>query len=95
MASFTLLSKSSESHLRSRARAHGATAGVRATLPRGTEMSELTLEEGIVLLTAKAAKPATKKNAGKKAASKKTRAKAAAKTGAKKSATQAAKKATT
>ena len=68
---------------------------LRATLPRGTEMSELTLEEGIVLLTAKAAKPATKKNAGKKAASKKTRAKAAAKTGAKKSATQAAKKATT
>ena len=66
---------------------------LRATLPRGTEMSELTLEEGIALLAAKAAKPATKKKAGKKAASKKTRAKAAAKTGAKKSATKAAKKA--
>jgi DNA topoisomerase-1 len=49
---------------------------LRATLPRGTEMSELTLEEGIALLTAKAARPAPKKKAakagGKKAGAKKS-----------------------
>ena len=49
---------------------------LRATLPRSTEMSELTLEEGIALLTAKAARPAPKKKAakagGKKAGAKKS-----------------------
>ena len=65
---------------------------LRATLPRGTEMSELTLEEGIALLAAKAAKPATKKKAPKKSAAKKSTTgkgvakKAAAKKGAKKAA---------
>ena len=43
---------------------------LRATLPRGTEMSELTLEDGLKLLAEKAAKPTTKKKAAKKGAGK-------------------------
>ena len=62
---------------------------LRAPLPRGTDMSELTLEEGLALLAAKAAKPAAKK-AKKKAA--KTAAKTRTKT-AKKAAKKATKKA--
>ena len=61
---------------------------LRATLPRGTEMSELTLEDGLKLLAEKAAKPTTKKKAAKKGAAKKATAKkkAAAKGAVKKKA---------
>jgi DNA topoisomerase-1 len=59
---------------------------LRATLPRGTEMSELTLEEGIALLTAKAARPAPKKKAAKTGSKKAAAKKGAAKKGAAKKA---------
>jgi DNA topoisomerase-1 len=59
---------------------------LRATLPRGTEMSELTLEEGIALLTAKAARPVPKKKAAKAGSKKAAAKKGAAKKGAAKKA---------
>ena len=62
---------------------------LRATLPRGTEISEITLEDAIPLLATKAAKaPATKKSAKK--AAKKSAKKAAPKKTAKKSAAKKA-----
>ena len=53
---------------------------LRATLPRGSDISEMTLEEALPLLAAKAAKaPAPKKAATKKVASQKTAKKKASK----------------
>ena len=72
---------------------------LRASLPRGTEMSDVTLEQAITLLQEKAANPPKPKKATKKAA-KKTAKKTTAKKAAPKAKTQkatakkAAKKAT-
>ena len=44
---------------------------MRAPVPRGAEMSDITLEDGIRLLAERKAKPAVKKKASKKKATKK------------------------
>ena len=61
---------------------------LRATLPRGTDMTAVDLDQAIALLAAKAAKPATKKKAAKSAGTRKkgTAKKAAARKGAAKKA---------
>ena len=66
---------------------------LRASLPRGTEMSDVTLEQAITLLQEKAANPPKPKKAAKKTAKKTTAKKAAPKaTTQKATAKKAAKK---
>ena len=61
---------------------------LRATLPRGTDMTAVDLEQAVALLAAKAAKPTTKKKAAKSSGTRKkgTAKKASAREGAAKKA---------
>ena len=61
---------------------------LRATLPRGTDMTAVDLEQAVALLAAKAAKPTTKKKAAKSSGTRKkgTAKKASARKGAAKKA---------
>jgi DNA topoisomerase-1 len=67
---------------------------LRATLPRGSDISEMTLEEALPLLAAKAAKAPAPKKAAKKAATKKAASKKTAKKKAPKKKTTGKKAAT-
>ena len=57
---------------------------MRAPVPRGTEMTDITLEDGVRLLAERAAKPVAKKKASKKKAAAKKKITAKKKTAAKK-----------
>jgi DNA topoisomerase-1 len=57
---------------------------MRAPVPRGTEITDITLEDGVRLLAERAAKPAAKKKASKKKAAAKKKTTAKKKTAAKK-----------
>ena len=59
---------------------------MRAPVPRGTEMTDITLEDGVRLLAERAAKPAAKKKSSKTKAAAKKKTATKKKTSAKKAA---------